>query len=157
MSSVSQTHTAVLPEFPLVSSDAKISGIGEDSSPISARPPVGILCGLAIFCLIGIAFAFWLRTVPAGNPDPRSWFNVFYVLFARNEVAGLAVAALFSSAAVWWISHKRTKALLGGAMPWVVSREKWCLAIGALSVFVIATLGTQIVFHNYAAYRKLIP
>jgi len=98
MVSISPPQPAVSPEVSLVSSQTKISGMGEKLSSISARPLIGILCGSAVFCLIGIAFAFWLRTVPAGNPDPQLGFNVFYVLFARHEPAGLAVVAAMQRA-----------------------------------------------------------
>jgi len=142
MVSATEPHATALPEPVLTGSIATVRN--------STRTPKIILAIIAAFSLIGIAFAFWLSVIPAGHPDPRLTYNVFYVLFARNEAAGLAVVALFSSATIWWISHKRTKAALAEVMPWLVGREKWCLAIGVLSVFVIATLGNQIVFHNYA-------
>ena len=148
MSSVSQTRTAVLPEFPLVSSETKVGGIGERSAPIPARHPVAILCGLAVFCLIGIAFSLWLRTVPAGNPDPRLLFNVFYVLFARHEPAGLAVVAVFSLiAAVGLLRGGNAAAQQWNQNP---NWAGWLCVLLATIAFAFAALGTQIVFHDYA-------
>lgn len=148
MSSVSQTHTAVLPELPRVSSEAKVSSVGEKSSRISARPPIGILCGLAVFCLIGIAFAFWLRTVPAGNPDPLSWFNVFYVLFARHEPAGLAVVSVFSLIAA--VGLVRGGNATGQRCDQNPNRAGLFCVLLATIAFALAAIGTQIVFHDYA-------
>ena len=107
----------------------------------------GILFGITIFCLAGMVFAFWLLSVPAGHPDPRLAFNVFYYLFARNEPAGLLVVALFSAGAALWFRRSRPLAedrpvengILAG---WV------CVAV-AVVVFAVAAIGTQTVFHNY--------
>jgi hypothetical protein len=116
------------------------------STPATGRT-IGILFGITIFCLVGIVFAFWLRTVPAGRPDPRLAFNVFYYLFARNEPAGLLVTALFSAGAALWF--RRSQPLVedrpvenGILTGWV------CIAV-AVIVFAIAAIGTQTVFHNY--------
>jgi hypothetical protein len=116
------------------------------STPATGRT-IGILFGITIFCLAGIVFAFWLRIVPAGHPDPRLAFNVFYYLFARNEPAGLLVVALFSAGAALWF--RRSQALVedrpvenGILTGWV------CIAVAVL-VFAIAAIGTQTVFHNY--------
>src|SRR6266480_59729 len=110
-------------------------------------PTTGILFGITIFCLAGIVFAFWLRTVPAGHPDPRLAFNVFYYLFAQNEPASLLVVALFSAGAALWFRRSQPlvedrpveKGILTG---WL------CIAV-AVVVFAVAAIGTQTVFHNY--------
>jgi hypothetical protein len=65
------------------------------ATPCRFRAPVIAAFAIVLFSLTGIALALWLRTVFAGYPDPRSWFNVFFVLFARHEVAGLSIVALF--------------------------------------------------------------
>jgi hypothetical protein len=65
------------------------------AAPCRSRAPVITAFAIAIFCLTGVSLALWLRTVFAGYPDPRSWFNVFFVLFARHEVGGLSIVALF--------------------------------------------------------------
>src|SRR4051794_40969476 len=51
-------------------------------SPVSVRflVPGFVSIALATFSLAGVAFALWLRTTPAGNADPRLFFNVFYFL-----------------------------------------------------------------------------
>ena len=119
----------------------------EGSTPAIGRT-TGILFGITIFCLAGIVFAFWLRSVPAGHPDPRLAFNVFYYLFARNEPAGLLVVALFSAGAALWF--RRSQSLVedrpvenGILTGWV------CIAV-AVVVFAIAAIGTDLVFHDYA-------
>jgi hypothetical protein len=148
MVSISPPHTAVLPEVPLVSSQTKISGRGEKSSSISARRPIGILCGLGVFCLVGIAFAFWLRAVPAGNPDPRFGFNAFYVLFARHEPAGLAVVAVFSLIAA--VGLLRGGDAAGQQCDQNPNRAGLLCVLLATIAFVFAAIGTKIVFHDYA-------
>jgi hypothetical protein len=135
-----------LPKFPIAPEEPTVGNPPTDS----ARGPTIILALITGFAVIGIAFALWLRTVPAGNPDPRFWYNVFYVLFSRNEVAGLAVVALFSGAVAWRIFHRPINASAQRLTRWIVDHEKRALLIIALSVFAIATLGTQIVFHDYA-------
>jgi hypothetical protein len=133
---------------------APIASPGQVANPNrsarTARGPVLILTVIAAFALVGIAFALWLRTVPAGNPDPRTGFNVFYVLFARNEVIGLAIVALFSSTAAWWIFRKRITVTIEQWMPRLAGRQRWCIAVVAIGVFAFTTFGTQIVFHDYA-------
>ena len=116
------------------------------STPATGRT-IGILFGITIFCLVGIVFAFWLRTVPAGHPDPRLAFNVFYYLFARNEPAGLLVTALFSAGAALWF--RRSQPLVEDRPVENGILTGWaCIAV-AVVVFAIAAIGTQTVFHNY--------
>jgi len=148
MVSASQPNIRVLPEFPLTLSEPKISGNTEESNTLRKPGPIGILCGLALFSLIGIAFALWMRTVAGGHQDPRITYNAFYVLFARNEPAGLAVVALFSMATAFVLfrGQKRTEIERFEN----ADRQLWiCLAL-ALATFAIAALGTQTVFHDYA-------
>jgi len=116
------------------------------STPATGRT-IGILFGITIFCLAGILFAFWLRTVPAGHPDPRLAFNVFYYLFAQNEPASLLVVALFSAGAALWF--RRSQPLVEDRPVENGILTGWaCIAV-AVVVFAIAAIGTQTVFHNY--------
>ena len=145
MFSAPQTHTAVLPEVSVVSSEAKISGIGRQSTRISARCPVQILCGVAIFCLIGIALGLWLGTTRLGNPDPRDWFNVFYVLFARNEPAGLAIVIAFTGATIIWLARGAPAISLPR-----LARPGLIIGLIATATLAICAIGTHLVCHNYA-------
>src|ERR1700682_5069352 len=60
---------------------------------------------LPVVCLLiataaaaGIGWGLWLRNFQLGQPDPNDWYNVFYVLFARNEPVALGIVAIFSLA-----------------------------------------------------------
>ncbi len=107
------------------------------------RAPVIILCATALFSLVGIAFAFWLRTVPAGNPDPRLAFNVFYMLFARHEPGGLLVVAVFSLTTALFLFRTQARNV-------DVDLARWLLPAAVAMAFAITAIGTHIVFHNYA-------
>ncbi|MEP7071745.1 MAG: hypothetical protein ABI839_05115, partial [Verrucomicrobiota bacterium] len=100
------------------------------------------------FSLLGIAFALWLREIPAGHPDPRLWFNVFYVLFARNEPLGLGIVVVFSAAAFLLLRMRDTQAprLLPCEGP---PRPGWIAGAVALTVFILTAVGTHVVCHNY--------
>lgn len=148
MSSASQAHTTTLPEFRLASPEANISGTHRKSTHTAAQPPVLILCAIAFISLLGIAFAFWLRTVPAGNPDPRLWFNVFYVLFSRHEPSGLLLVALFNLVAAFVWFHKNARPAETRNQD--VDLGRWLCLTAAVIVFAIAAIGTQTVSHNYA-------
>jgi hypothetical protein len=143
----SQSDTTTLPEASVVSYEAKISQISTGSTRILARRPIQILCGVAIFCLIGIALGFWLRTVPGGRPDPRLTYNAFYVLFARNEPVGLGLVALFSlvSAFVLGRGKRRTET----ERVENIDRASWLCVALAIVAFAIAVVGTQVVLHDY--------
>ncbi len=148
MSSASQAHITTLPEFRLASPEANISGIHRKSIQTAAHPPVLILCAVAFISLLGIAFAVWLRTIPAGNPDPRLWFNVFYVLFSRHEPAGLLLVALFNlvAAFVWFRKNARPAETRNQD----VDLGRGLCLTAAVIVFAIAAIGTQTVSHDYA-------
>ena len=148
MSSASQSHTTTLPGFRLASLEANIAGTHQKSAHIAPQPPVLILCAIAFISLLGIAFAFWLRTVPAGNPDPRLWFNVFYVLFSRHEPAGLLLVALFSLVAAFVLFRKNARTPETRNQD--VDLGRWLCLTAAVIVFAIAAIGTQTVSHNYA-------
>ena len=85
----------------------------------------------------------------AGHPDPRTAYNAFYLLFARNETAGLSVLGIFSLVAALFF---RRRAEAGPEAPSRRNhRRGFILALGiAALVFVIAVLGTRFVSHNYA-------
>jgi len=146
MLSTFPSHVRTLPNPGLESKGPNLHLASEGSTPAIGRT-TGILFGITIFCLAGIVFAFWLRTVPAGHPDPRLAFNVFYYLFAQNEPASLLVVALFSAGAALWFRRSQRleedrpveKGILTG---WL------CIAV-AVVVFAVAAIGTQTVFHNY--------
>ncbi len=113
-----------------------------------SHAPRLLLLGLAVISLAGVAFALWLRGVPAGIPDPRLWFNAFFVLFARNEPLGLGLVALFSIASALIFFRKRS---LGAVASFDrILNSRWFLPVLLVGVFLICAVGTQIVCHNYA-------
>ncbi len=140
----------VLQTIPLPRVDAssytanRVNSLGCDLTRTSRR----VLLTTALFAFAGAAFALWLRIVPAGNADPRSWFNVFYVLFARHEPLGLAVVGVFSLAtSILVFRNKAETPVLAVAEN---GSRHWLLALIAVSVFASAAVGTQLVCHNYA-------
>ena len=146
MLSTLPSRIRTLPNPGLESKGPNLHAAREGSTPATG-PTTGILFGITIFCLAGIVFAFWLRTVPAGHPDPRLAFNVFYYLFARNEPAGLLEVALFSAGAALWF--RRSQPLVEGRPVENGILTGWvCIAV-VVVVFAIAAIGTQTVFHNY--------
>src|SRR5438132_2370196 len=66
MLSTSELHVRILPELSLTSMAAS-----DRALRVSSRGPRVMLYLVAGLSLLGIAFAFLLRTVPAGNPDPH--------------------------------------------------------------------------------------
>ncbi|MEY2545265.1 MAG: hypothetical protein QOG48_382 [Verrucomicrobiota bacterium] len=143
MLSTSEPHARVLPELSVPITPA----IPRAESRARTGAPRTILFLVAGFALLGVAFAFWLRQVPAGNPDPRLAFNVFYYLFARNEPAGLALVALFSIlSALVFFRQKSSAAALANED---VDLPRWICPVIALFVFVVAAVGTDFVFHTY--------
>lgn len=116
-------------------------------SEFSNAPGV-ILLAIATLSLAGVGFALWLRGVTAGIPDPRRWYNVFYVLFASNEVAGLSTVALFSFLAAFLLFRSKVRKL---EIPGTFHRPDLSLPLAiAFGVFLVATAGTYFVSHNYA-------
>ena len=116
-------------------------------SVTGARRILFILSGLA---LSGIALAWWLGGTLAGYPDPRTGYSAFYVIFARDEILGLAVVAVFGVAAALLLfgkcnRHDQSREISGAAP------RKYLLVIAiAAVVFAIAALGTHFVCHDYA-------
>jgi hypothetical protein len=142
MFSASQPPVMIAPEVSLVSAEP-----ASRAADVAGRSPKFIPCLLALFALLGIALAFWLRRVPGGNPDPRFTYNVFYFLFARYEPAGLLVVALFNLATAFILLRKKMQAgnILGKHAEYA---GRICVAISLLA-FVMAAIGAQTVFHNY--------
>lgn len=118
-----------------------------DRTSASVGAPIIILCAIALFAFAGIALAFWLRTIPAGNPDPRLTYNVFYFLFARHEIAGLLVVACFNLAAAFFLLRARST-MEESQGDHMTRAGQICAAVAVIS-FAIAAIGTQLVFHDY--------
>ncbi len=109
--------------------------------------PRRILFLLGCGAVAGAIFAVWLSGTFAGFPDPRSGYNAFYVVFARDEVLGLALLAVFCFASALFVCRRvdsKTPAAPAGK-----NHRMW-LALVALGVFAISGLGTDLVCHNYA-------
>jgi hypothetical protein len=143
MLSACEPHTRILPR-----SDPTLSG-PVPAGDRSLRGSRFILGGIALFSLLGVALSFWLRRIPAGNPDPRLAFNVFYYLFARHEPAGLSIVASFAVTAAMLLGWRRDFFSSRFAEFFLKNRRWTCLAV-ALGVFAVTATGTQIVFHDYA-------
>ncbi|MBV9009906.1 MAG: hypothetical protein JO354_12195 [Verrucomicrobia bacterium] len=93
----------------------------------------------------GIVLCLWLRTQWISHPDPRDWYNAFFVLFARNEFAGLLVVLALAAATLVWVAIGRPAPLrLTQIKPRLVLITLVCLTFG------ITALGTSLVFHQYA-------
>ncbi len=111
--------------------------------------PRNVLCLIGALSILGVAFAIWLGNTFAGFPDPRSWYNAFYVVFARDEVWGLTLVALFSFLAAFFLF---TAAPAEATATLATSRQtnRLLLPLIAVLVFVVAGLGSEFVCHNYA-------
>lgn len=120
----------------------------EAKPPIRESPTktlIWISIALAILAASGSLFGLWLRTQWVGQPDPRDWFNAFYVVFARDEPLGLLVLAIFYLiAALFFYQKGRAKVF---PMPKIDSRLH--LALIAVVVFAIAATGATLVCHDY--------
>ena len=106
-----------------------------------------ILFGLSGSALAGVALAWWLRGTFAGWPDPRSSFSTFYVLFARNEVWGLAVVAAFSLGSGLFLfrgGDPQSQAVV------FAKRDLLFMVVLVVGVFAVTALGTHFVCHDYA-------
>ena len=103
------------------------------------------LAAIAAVALGGIAIALWIRTKPTGHPDPANWFNVFYVLFARNEPAGLILVLAFAALLAFWLG----RGCPAFSRVWA-PRPQFATVVLALLVFLLATAGSSLVFHQHA-------
>jgi hypothetical protein len=147
MVSASPPYTTTLPEPLLAHPPAESSNTKAPSPTARTKVPSAILFAIAAFGLIGIAFALWVRTVAGSHPDPRLTYNVFYVLFARNEPLGLLTVVLFSLISAVVLLRKNRGA--AKARDEDVDLARWLCPIIALIVFAVAALGTQFVLHDY--------
>ena len=93
----------------------------------------------------GIGLGLWLSAIQLGNPDPRDWNNAFYVIFARNEPAGLAIVVLLTTAAAIWI-----KLGAPGFSCRSFLKPRLVVWLIAIAVFLVTAAGTSFVFHQYA-------
>jgi hypothetical protein len=112
--------------------------------PLSALVIQTILILLALAALTEIGFALWLSTQRVSQPDPANWFNVFYVLFARNEPSGLALIAAFAAATLLWFRRGAP----GGHSP-LFLKPRPALLLFAAGVLAVAAVGTWLVFDRY--------
>jgi hypothetical protein len=94
---------------------------------------------------IGSVFGLWLRTQWVGLPNPRDWFNAFYVLFARNEPAGLAIVIAFTGATIIWLARGAPAISLPR-----LRRPELLVGFIATATLAICAIGTDLVCHNYA-------
>jgi len=109
-----------------------------------------ILLGVCGVALAGVALAWWLGGTFAGWPDPRSGFGAFFVIFARDEVWGLALVAAFALGGGLFLGRGNDlKSPMLGAVA-VAERRRLILAAVVIGVFAIAALGTHFVCHDYA-------
>ena len=106
-----------------------------------------VLTGLA---LAGVALAWWLSGTFAGRPDPRTAFSAFYVIFARDEVLGLALVAAFCLGAALFIFREKDLPTPLADVPAAAPHEGLVLVTIVAGVFVVAALGTHFVCHDYA-------
>ena len=144
MAPVSSSNATLLSDFPIAPPETIAYQGKEAARP--KRGPFIIPSVLALLSLAGIALAFWLRSVPAGYPDPRATYNVFYVLFARHEPAGLLIVALFNVAAAFFFWKRRAS---GEVLDQSNGRPALVSVLVAVVVFAVAIIGTSTVFHDY--------
>ncbi len=102
------------------------------------------LIGLALVAVVGIDLGLWLREEWMGQPDPLDGYNVFFVLFSRNEPAGLALVLAFTALTGFWLWRGKKFDL--PSLP-VRSSSVYLIAAAA---FALATAGYFVVFHEYS-------
>ena len=116
----------------------------------SANGARRILFGVSSVALAGVALAWWLGGTFAGWPDPRSGFSAFYVIFARDEVWGLALVAAFGIAAALLLFRKGNPASVPLDAAAFAERDFLVMVVVITGVFAITALGTHFVCHDYA-------
>ena len=80
----------------------------------------------------------------------RAPYSAFYVIFARDEILGLAVVAAFALAAAFLFFGKRKQPGQGGEISKFAPPESFLVIAIAAGVFAVAALGTHFVCHDYA-------
>ena len=115
-----------------------------------ATPVIWTALVIALMAAIGSVFGLWLRTQWVGIPDPRDWFNAFYVVFARGEPMGLLTVAIFYvGVALFFIPKRRFEKPPALQVP-TLGKVRLRLMVIAAIVFAIAVIGTTLVCHDYA-------
>ena len=109
-----------------------------------------ILFGVSGVAFAGVALAWWLSGTFAGWPDPRSGFSAFYVIFARDEVWGLALVAAFGlGAALFCFRGSDPESPMTDTA--VLERRDLLVMVAVVAgVFAVTALGTYFVCHDYA-------
>ena len=102
------------------------------------------LIGIALVAVVGIDLALWLRDEWMGQPDPTDGYNVFFVLFSRNEPAGLALVLAFTALGGLWLWRGKNL----GLRPLPVRPNS--IYLFAAAVFALAMAGYFVVFHEYS-------
>ena len=116
----------------------------------SATPVIWTAFVIALMAAIGSVFGLWLRTQWVGIPDPRNWFNAFYVVFARGEPLGLLTVAIFYVGVALFFIPKRRFEKLPAVQVATQGKVRLRLMVIAAIVFAIAVIGTTLVCHDYA-------
>jgi len=115
-----------------------------------ATPVIWTALVIALMAAIGSVFGLWLRTQWVGIPDPRDWFNAFYVVFARGEPLGLLTVAIFYvGVALFFIPKRRFERPPAPHVP-TLGKVRLRLMVIAAIVFAITVIGTTLVCHDYA-------
>lgn len=123
------------------------------ASPIMIYSANGVrrtLFGMSGVALAGVALTWWLSGTFAGWPDPRTGFSAFYVIFARDEVLGLALVAAFCLGAALFIFREKNISTPTADVPAGAAHDGLVVAAIVAGVFAIAALGTHFVCHDYA-------
>ena len=116
----------------------------------SATPVIWTAFVIALMAAIGSVFGLWLRTQWVGIPDPRNWFNAFYVVFARGEPLGLLTVAIFYVGVALFFIPKRRFEKPPALQVATLGKVRLRLMVIAAIVFAIAVIGTTLVCHDYA-------
>jgi hypothetical protein len=116
----------------------------------SATPVIWTAFVIALMAAIGSVFGLWLRTQWVGIPDPRNWFNAFYVVFARGEPLGLLTVAIFYVGIALFFIPKRRFEKPPALQVATLGKVRLRLMVIAAIVFAIAVIGTTLVCHDYA-------
>ncbi len=117
------------------------------SSSTGVRRILLVLSGVA---LAGVALAWWLSGTFAGRPDPRTGYSAFYVIFARDEVWGLALLAAFCLGAALFMFRKKDLPDPTAGASDAAPRDGLVVATIVAFVLAVTALGTHFVCHDYA-------
>ncbi|MGI8431719.1 MAG: hypothetical protein ACR2MW_05435 [Chthoniobacterales bacterium] len=116
----------------------------------SSTTPRHLLILIGTVALLGAGFACWLRGTYAGQPNVGTGYNIFHVIFARDEVLGLVLVATFSFGAALFLFRPQER-LPGEQMPVAPLRHfRLLVTILIVGAFAVAALGAHFVCHDYA-------